>query len=214
MKTTFFITTTIMLCMTLFTPAHAQTVRDAQYEEFMQQALRRLDSAATVEELQQTGNLFERISKKYSLEWMPAYYVAYCNVNSVFYDAKSSRNEMFLTKAGEIIDALYSYPDATQSEINTLKAYCLTAMITTNPEVNGQKYFSEVIRLYEKAIAQDTENPRPVILLANFEQQLPPFVRPDKRNPDEEKAKAAVLFEKEAPNIEKPYWGKFFLKTE
>ena len=214
MRTNFFIKTAIMFCMMFFSLAHAQTVRDAQYEEFIQLALNRLDSANTVEELQQTGNLFERIAKKYSSEWIPAYYVVYCDVNSVFYDIKSSRNEMILMKASKIIEDLYAFPNAEQSEVNTLKAYYLTAMIAMDPQVNGQKYFSEVIQLYETAIAQNPENPRPVILLADFERRLPAFIRSDKRNPDEEKAKAALLFEKEEPNIEKPYWGKFFLKIE
>lgn len=214
MKPIFFIKMAVIFCMTFPFLVHAQTGRDTQYEEFMRLALNRLDSANTVEELQQIGNLFERIAKKYSQEWMPAYYVAYCDVNSVFYDLKSSRNEMILIKANEIIESLYAFPNASQSEVNTLKAYCLTAMIAMNPQVNGQKYSSEVIQLYERAIAQDPENPRPVILLADFERRLPPFIRSDKRNPDEEKVKAALLFEKEEPNIEKPYWGKFFLEIK
>lgn len=214
MRTIFFIKTAIMFCIIFPCLVHAQTMRDAQYEEFMRLALHRLDSATTVEELQQTGNLFERISKKYSSEWMPAYYVAYCDVNSVFYDITSSRNEMMLTRASNIIEELYAFPNARQSEVNTLKAYCLTAMIAMNPQVNGQKYASEVIQLYERAITQDPENPRPVILLADFERRLPAFLRSDKRNPAEEKAKAALLFEKEQPNIDKPYWGKFFLEIE
>lgn len=211
MKTNFFIKTAIIFCM-IFPPlVHAQAVRDIQYEEFMRMALNKLDSANTVEELQQTGNLFERISKKYSFEWMPAYYVAYCDVNNVFYDITSSRNEMILEKASKIIEALYAFPNADPSEVNTLKGYCLTAMIAVSPEANGQKYFSEIIRLYEQAIAQDPENPRPVVLLADFERRLPPFIRSDKRNPDEEKAKAALLFEKEVRGVEKPYWGRFYL---
>lgn len=214
MQTNFFIKMAIILCMIFPTLVHSQTVRNAQYEEYMQLALSKLDSANSVEEIQQTRNLFERISKQYSLEWMPGYYVAYCDVNSVFYDIKSSRNEMILVEAGKIIDDLHTFPNTDQSEVNTLKGYCLTAMIAINPKENGQKYSFEVIRLYETAIAQDPENPRPVILLTDFERRLPPFIRSDKRNTEEEKAKATLLFEKEKPNIEKPYWGKFFLVME
>lgn len=212
MKTNFFITMAILLSMIFSSFVHAQTVRDGRYEEYMQLALNRLDSAKTVEGLLQARNLFDRISKNYASEWLPAYYVAYCDVNSVFYDLKSSRNEMILEKASKAIEDMYAFPNAVQSEINTLKGYCLMAMIAMNPQVNGQQYFSEVIRLYETAMEQNPENPRPVILLADFEQRLPPFIQSDKRNPDEERTKATLLFEKENPNIEKPYWGKFFLR--
>lgn len=211
MKTNFFITASILLSMIFSSFVQAQTVRDSRYEEYMQLALNRMDSAKTVEGLQQARNLFDRISKNYVSEWLPAYYVAYCDVNSVFYDLKSPRNGMILEEANKVIEDMDVFPSADQSEINTLKGYCLMAMIAMNPQVNGQQYFSEVIRLYETAIAQNPGNPRPVILLADFERRLPPFIRSDKRNPDEEKAKATLLFEKENPNIEKPYWGKYFL---
>ncbi|MEA5127638.1 MAG: hypothetical protein VB074_05610 [Proteiniphilum sp.] len=214
MANNFLIKSVIMFCMAFSSFMYAQTGRDAQYVEYMQLALNKLDSVNTVEELQQTANLFERISKKYPSEWLPGYYVAYCNVNSVFYGIGSSRNEMILMKARERIEELYTFSGADLSEVNTLKAYYFTALITIDPEVNGQKYFSEVIRLYETAIAQDPGNPRPVVLLADFERRLPPFIRTDKRNPDEEKAKATLLFEKENPNIEKPYWGKYFLEIK
>lgn len=214
MKTNFFMKVTILFCVISSSFAYAQTVRDGQYEEYMQLALNKLDSANTVEGLLQAGNQFDRISKNYSSEWLPVYYVAYCDINSVFYDPKSSRNEMVLVKADKAIEDLYAFPNADLSEINTLKAYRLTAMIVINPQVNGQKYSSEVIQLYETAIAQNPENPRPVILLADFERRLPPFIRSDKRNPEEEKAKAALLFEKEEPGIDNPYWGRVFLEIK
>lgn len=213
MKTNFFISVAILLSMVFSSFMQAQALRDDRYEEFMQLALSRMDSAKTVEGLQQARNLFDRISKNYTSEWLPVYYVAYCDVNSVFYDLKSARNEMVLEEAGKAIEDMYVLPNADRSEINTLKGYWLMAMIAMNPQVNGQLYFSEVIRLYETAMEQNPQNPRPVILLANFERYLPPFIQSDKRKPDEEKTKAALLFEKEIPNIEKPYWGKFFLES-
>lgn len=214
MQTNFFIKTVILFCVIFPSFIFAQTARDTQYEEYMQMVLNKLDSANTVEELQQVSNLFERISQKYSREWMPAYYIAYCDINSVFYDIPSPRNGMILMKASEVVEKLYEFPNIDLSEINTLKAYYLTAMIAINPEVNGQKYFSEVIRLYETAIGQNPDNPRPVILLADFERRLPPFIRQNKRDPEEEKTKAALLFEKEESTIEKPYWGRSFLEMK
>lgn len=211
MKTIIFIKAVFLLSMILPFQAQSQTEPDSQYVEYMQLALNKLDSAKTVEEVLQAGNLFELISKNYTSVWLPAYYVAYCDINCVFYDSKSSQNQKILEKAGNTIEKLYTFSNADLSEINTLKAYRLTAMIVLNPQENGQKYTSEIIQLYETAIIQNPENPRPIILLADFERRLPPFIRTNKRNPVEEKAKAALLFEKEKPNTDKPYWGSFFL---
>ena len=192
--------------------ANAQTTRDAVYEKAMTAALAQLDSAQTAAQLQKTKNQFERVAQKYSGEWLPLYYAAYCGINSVFYDMKSAQNEALLTEAEERIEKLHAFPQADPSEINTLQAYSLTARVALNPLVNGQKYFAEIIRLYEQAMKENPENPRPVILLANFEQHLPDFIKSGKRKPEEEYARARALFEKEQPNIEKPYWGKYFLE--
>ena len=192
--------------------ANAQIPRDAVYEKAMANALAQLDSAQTAAQLQQTKNQFERIAQKYSGEWMPLYYAAYCGINSVFYDMKSAQNEALLTEAEERIEKLHAFSQADPSEINTLQAYSLTARVALNPQVNGQKYFAEIIRLYEEAMNENPENPRPIVCLANFESHLPDFIKSNKRKPEEEYAKARALFEKEQPNIERPYWGRYFLE--
>ena len=111
MKTNFFITASILLSMIFSSFVQAQTVRDSRYEEYMQLALNRMDSAKTVEGLQQARNLFDRISKNYVSEWLPAYYVAYCDVNSVFYDLKSPRNGMILEEANKVIEDMEAFKE-------------------------------------------------------------------------------------------------------
>ena len=213
MKTIQFLFFTLLAAVCLSgLSAQAQTTRDAMYEKAMTETLAQLDSAQNIVQLQQCKNRFERIAQKYTGEWLPLYYAAYCGVNSVFFDMKSAQNEALLTEADGRIEKLQQFPQADPSELNTLQAYLYTAMVALNPQVNGRKYSGDIIRLYEQAIKENPENPRPVILLADFEQHLPDFMKSDKRNPDEEYAKARALFEKEQPNIEKPYWGKYFLK--
>lgn len=215
MKTIFQICFTIFFIVNLIPfGIHSQTVYDSLYDKAMYETLVQLDSAGTIRQLQHCKNRFERIAQRYPDEWLPLYYAAYCGVNSIFYDAQSKQNRALLDEAGDRIERLFHFPQADLSEINTLKGYYLTAMIVLDPEVNGQKYFSEIIGFYEKAMDENPENPRPVFLLADFERRLPAFVRSGKRDPDKETAKARLLFEKEQPNIEKPYWGKYFLRSE
>lgn len=194
--------------------AQAQTTRDNAYDKAMTNALAQLDSAQTAAQLLQCKNQFERVAQKYSGEWLPLYYATYCGVNSVFFDMKSAQNEAFLAESLKRIDDLHNFPQADPSEINTLHAYALTAMVALNPQVNGQKYSGEIIRLYEQAMKENPENPRPVVLLTDYESYLPDFMKSGKRNPTEEYTRARTLFEKEQPNIEKPYWGKYFMKQK
>lgn len=208
----------IVVSIVVFTTSqlYAQSfLRDSIYDKTMSMALAKLDSVnRNVETAQQCKNLFERIAQIYSQEWLPAYYAVYSNINSVFYDVESKNSEAFLSEAIAGIEKLYNYPNADLSEVNTLKAYYYTALTLTNPKKNGKKYFSEIIDLYEKAIEENPQNPRPIILLADYEQRLPAFIRSKKRKYDDEIAKAKVLFEREEANIEKPYWGKYFLKAK
>ncbi|GBU08751.1 hypothetical protein AwDysgo_20820 [Bacteroidales bacterium] len=176
----------------------------------MNQALSKLDTAKTVAEIQESKVLFERISHIKSSEWIPIYYIAYCNINSVYNDSKSKRNQAFLEEAKKYIDKLKKNKKANLSEIYTLEAYYYMAIISMDPEANGQKYFSNVVSSYEKAMELDPNNPRPICLLAFFEQQLPPFLR-SKRNTTEELEKARSLFEQETKNISAPYWGEMYL---
>lgn len=193
--------------------AQAQTPHDGAYEKAMISTLAQLDSAQNATQLQQCKNQFERIAQTYSAEWLPVYYVAYCGINSVYYNPKSEKNEALLIEALQRIETLHGFPQADLSEINTLLGYAYTALVMLKPQANGQKYATEIIRLYEQAMQENPDNPRPIVLLADFESYLPDFMKSGK-NSEEEYAKASVLFEKEKPNIEKPYWGRYFLEIK
>ena len=91
-----------------------------------------------------------------------------------------------------------------KSEVSTLYGYYYNGLSMTNPAVNGQKYFNDVISNYEKAIKLNPENPRPIFLLAFYESFLPDFIR-SKRDFCEEINKAKSLYQKEQKTIEKPH---------
>ncbi len=62
---------------------------------------------------------------------------------------------------------------------------------------------------YKTAIALNSENPRPVLMLAVFEQNLPEFLR-SKNDFCETMKTVGALFGKAQKSIDKPYWGKGF----
>lgn len=183
---------------------------DAVYEQAMSKAVAKLDSSYTIPALKQQKNQFDRISSKYTKEWLPVYYSVYCGVQSVYMNPKAENSAALLDEAKEKLSTLDKFENADKSEVNTLWGYYFTALISLDPQNNGVKYFSQVISYYKQAIAEDTNNPRPVYLLAFFEKNLPPFMQQGKDFCGElEKAKK--LYEGEESKSTAPHWGKEFL---
>lgn len=185
---------------------------DSIYVNAMQKTLLQLDSAKTENTIQHCKNQFERISRVNSNQWMPMYYIAYCNVISVYMNPKSPKSGLLLDEANAYINKLRTFKNADQSEIETLNGFYCTALITLDPQINGQKYFGEVIASYTKAMKINPNNPRPICLLVFFNSQLPSFIQ-QKIEPKKEVEKAKSLFAQESPNINSPYWGKEYLKV-
>jgi hypothetical protein len=184
-------------------------VYDEVYRNAMEKQLAAVDSARTSAQLVAASSAFERIALKYTAQWQPVYYVAYTSAEAVLRNPKDPTNESKLAKAKEWLDKLEKFADADKSEVATLKGYYFMALITTNQAAYGQKYFSEVMTDYKTAIALNSENPRPVLMLAVFEQNLPEFLR-SKNDFCETMKAVGVLFGKEQKSIDKPYWGKGF----
>ncbi len=183
---------------------------DAIYEQAMSKAVAKLDSSYTIPALKQQKNQFDRISSKYTKEWLPVYYSVYCNVQSVYMNAKAENSVALLDEAKEKLSALEKFENTDKSEVNTLWGYYFTALISLDPQNNGAKYFGQVMSYYKQAIAEDADNPRPVYLLAFFEKNLPPFMQQGK-DFCAELQKAEILYQAEETKTIAPHWGREFL---
>lgn len=191
--------------------AAAAQSNDPAYKNAMEKQIAAVDTAKTPAQLVSAGGAFERIALKYAGQWQPAYYVAFAYSQSVLFNPKDETVETKLAKAKEWLDKLDNFKEADKSEVAMLKGYYFMALITTNPSANGQKYFAQVMTNYKEAIALNPENPRPRLMLAVFEKNLPEFLR-SKEDFCETMKTVGTLFEKEQKSIDKPYWGAGYYK--
>lgn len=201
----------LFISFTSLSSLKAATFNDPAYTTTMEQTLAVLDTATSVRTLQQCKYTFERISQLDEKQWMPTYYVAYCNILSVYFNPQSEKVSSYLNESKLYLDQLSKYKFVDKSELATLTGFYYMALIISDPQVNGQKYFSEVISHFQKGIQLNPENPRPVCLLAFFNRQMPPFIQ-IKMDIEAEKEKATTLFDKEPQTTTSPYWGRFYLK--
>lgn len=198
----------VSLCLSLDIQAQSS---DQAYNKSMKDAVEKLDGLKSSSDLQVCKNSFERISKLYDTKWLPIYYVAYCNIELVYWEKESAQNKLRLEEAEKHLKILEKMKEAEVSEVENLWGYYYMCLISRDPENMGRKLFQPTITKLENAIKLNPNNPRPIILLAFFEQNLPPFMK-SKRNVLEEMKKAEELFNQESENIENPYWGKIFTK--
>ncbi len=187
--------------------AQAQTPNE-KFIKAMEKALSGMDTLKTPEAWLAASNNFERIAQKETKEWLPPYYVAFCQTMAFNMSQETNMYELFAKRAEEFVnkaDALN--PD--NAEIYVLKSMVSGLMIRLNPMVNGQKYAPLAGMQLEKAKKLDPENPR-----TYMQEGATLLFTPAQWGGDRVKAKAtlelaAQKFEtfKPASSIH-PNWGK------
>jgi hypothetical protein len=186
----------------------AQTSTNEKFVKAMEKALSGMDTLKTADQWLTASNNFERIAQKETKEWLPAYYVAFCQTMAFNLSKDNSMYELFAKRAEEFVgkaDALN--PD--NSEIYVLKCMISGLFIRINPMVNGQKYGPIAGLQLEKAKMLDPENPR-----AYMQEGATLWFTPPQWGGDKVKAKA--MLEKAAEKYESfkpassihPNWGQ------
>ncbi|PXV69241.1 hypothetical protein CLV62_101510 [Dysgonomonas alginatilytica] len=202
----------LLLFFALFSISLSAQSTDEVYTGGMENAIAKMDTARTVRSIKQVRNQFDRIARKYSDQWLPVYYVAYNDLEMVYLNPQSEDNLNLLAEAKEKLNQLEKLKDVNKSELSTLWGYYYSALIVTDPATNGAKYYNDVLSNYKQAIELNTDNPRPVFLLAFFEQNLPPFLQSGKDFCGELK-KSELLYLKEKKLMSEIRWGKGLLAT-
>jgi tetratricopeptide (TPR) repeat protein len=196
----------IGLCLMMALEVNAE-VQNNWYEEAMRPMTEQLASVKDVDGYLQSRNRLERIAGMYADEWLPVYYMAYCDIQLAYF--RHADASAYMDEARTLIETLDNFAAADRSEVNTLWGYYYTAHIAANPE-KGAQIYGKAIESYSKAIADNPNNPRPVCLLAFFRSMMPPMMRSDAEIADG-KARAKNLFDAEKASWNRPSWGSEYL---
>ncbi len=176
-KLTTIILTTLFLSTAVTVGIFAKNP-EKEHEQFclyLEQSLEKIKNTSDINEKYTVVNEMNRISKLYPTEWLADYYVAYINLSLAF-RTNGDKQNIFIEEAKSKIDKLLLNKGADLSEIITLQGYYYYALIAQNPHTNGQRYYRDVVTAYNKAIAINSSNPRPVLLLALFKNRMSKFL--------------------------------------
>lgn len=111
------------------------------------------------EKAEEAENLFERISKAESNEWLPNYYVAFMNSIKSWNVKDETVLKAQLDKAQEHLDIAMAKSE-NNPELMVMQAQVLTNWIAFDGMTYGMKYSGKVSELYAKAYELAPDNPR------------------------------------------------------
>ena len=118
------------------------------------------------------ANTFERISSAEKNQWLPYYYAAYCRVNFGFMQKDKTANDPIADKTTELIAKADSL-QPNNSEISVIKSMIATLKMTVNPKQRYMQYGAVIEKELQKAMAQDSANPRPYLIKGQNLQYTP-----------------------------------------
>ena len=157
---------------------------------------------------------FERLAATNKNNWLPGYYVSLIYTLEAFEEEDKTTMKNFLERAQKAQDEISQIaPD--NPEIIVVQAMIYTAWIVYDPMTNGRLYYTDVMKIYEKAATIAPNNPRVVFNKASFEKGAATYFESD-TSPMCEKIKKSIelfaTFKPESPFH--PTWGLERAKEE
>ncbi|MGK7397647.1 MAG: hypothetical protein ACNS62_23945 [Candidatus Cyclobacteriaceae bacterium M3_2C_046] len=178
------------------------------YEKAMKKQLSNLEAAESQSQWVEVANAFERIAQKESDQWLPFYYAALSYANLGLRGEDLNQKDQYYDKASELVDKAAALKPS-ESEITALQGYIVMGRIAADSQSRGPSLSSQALQLFNQAIAQDPDNPRALLLLAQMEYGMAQFFGNTPEKACKMARKSLDLFEKQAGQSElEPRWGK------
>jgi len=201
---------TLALLFMACSSTKSQTVKKpkATFETQLSSTLDAINNAEGVTAIFENKNKLKRLSSMYPNEWLSDYYVTLLNIKLSLGVKEASKKEALLNEAKENLKVLKEKENSNESEVLTLEGYYYYAKIASNPQKNGQLYYMEVIGAYQKAIAIDKSNPRPILMLSIFQNDMASFTGAKITNFCEKLTQIEQMLEhSKQEKVNDPKWG-------
>jgi len=167
-----------------------------------------VNKAKDVSEFIQVRSKLERFVALQPQQWLPGYYLAYVDVQLSFRVAAKEEKLQYLSEAETYLNKLTELKETDKSENYTLKGFRLYALIASDPQANGPKYSGEIINDYETALGINPNNPRALVLLAIYKNDMAKFMHQTYGNFQKDLEKASAILADENGTSLVPTWGK------
>jgi hypothetical protein len=194
----------------LFTILSLSTVyaQDSKYEAAMKPLVAEIHATRFDKSLTNVSNKIERIATAEPNEWLPNYYVAYCNIVGSLSEKDDDKKELMLDKAEKYVEKATKL-SKNNDEIEQLTAYMHNAKLAASPMTGWMRYGSKVEEHIAAAKKINPNNPRTALLEAESVYYTPSTFSGGKKKAKPLLVKAKSMFEKfNPPNDLMPNWGE------
>ncbi|MDP5139710.1 MAG: hypothetical protein NWP83_04485, partial [Spirosomaceae bacterium] len=181
--------------------------QDSKFEAAMKPLVAEIHATRFDQSLTDVSNKMERIAAAEPNEWLPNYYVAYCNIIGSLSEQDDDKKDLMLDKAEKYLEKAAKL-SKNNDELEQLTAYFYNAKLAASPMTGWMRYGSKVEKHLENAKKLNLQNPRVALLEAESVYYTPSTFGggKDKAKPMLEKAKK--LFAEFTPKNElMPNWG-------
>ncbi|REC40213.1 MULTISPECIES: hypothetical protein [Chryseobacterium] len=182
------------------------------YETAMKDKITKLENCKSVDEFQTLANDFDRIGKKETKEWLPAYYAAFAYLQkgrTLMRDGKMSELSAQANAAEKYLDQAESIAGKDNAEIHLLRKMSYSLKMMENPTERYMTDGMKAIEELKKAENLDPENPRIALIKAEDTYFTPEQFGGSKTKGMEQFKDALTKFKTYVPKSKiAPNWGK------
>ena len=192
------------LFIIVFVLVSGVTMAQTNFEKGMQKAFKLWQENKTDE----AENMFERISKAETDQWLPHYYIAQINSLKSWSEKDENVLKAQLDKAQEHINSAMAI-SKDNPEILVMQAQVLTNWVAFDGMTYGMKYGGKIAELYNQAYKINPKNPRVVFGKAEWGMGSAKYFGQDTKPYCAEMEKSIELFTNFKPESDlHPNWGK------
>ena len=144
-------------------------IAQADYEKVMSDKIAKLETTMSVEQFQALANDFDRIAKKETKQWLPAYYAAFAYLQKgrmLMQSGKMSELSVNANAADKYLDQAEAIAGKDNSEIHLLRKMAYSLRMMENP---AERYMTDGMKAMDelkKAETLDPNNPRVALIKA------------------------------------------------
>ena len=182
---------------------------ESNYEKAMKKALEGLNQAATMDDLRQAANQFDRIGEIEKDKWLPQYHAAYAKVMMASMEEDLQKKDPFLDAAQLNLDAIEEL-EHDESERLALEGFLIMIRMSVSLD-RGMELGMDCGMILNQAYTLNNQNPRAVLMLGQFKFGSANYMGQDTSEPCAMFDEAAKLFE-QPDNVGsepfQPAWGQ------
>lgn len=204
--------TILITLVSLFAGNQAAHAQSEKYQKVMEKNVATYDTARSVATLQSLIGAFGRIGQAEKTQWLPYYYAGMCATSMANKEVDKARVDGWADQAeafARVADSL----SPNNSEISCLLATVHFARINVDFMGRGPKYSALGADALQKALQQNPNNPRAMIVLAQLRNSAPAGFGGDKPMACQLAAKARQLYGTEPATGIQPHWGRSSAQT-